>query len=268
MTSPQKNVLITGASTGIGYELARCFAQEGYSLLLVSRHKERLQDAANQLQKEYPCSIQIFPKDLAQENAPQELFAEITQQQIPIHILVNNAGIGVYGEFASTNLEEELQMLQLNVLALTALTKLCLPQMKKDGSGRILNVASTAAFQPGPLMAVYYASKAYVLSFSLALSCELAQSGITLSTLCPGPTRTEFIAQAKMGEINILKGKMTQKMFMSAEKVARIGYRGLLKGKRTIIPGLSNRCGALFVRFIPLSWTLRFLKRIMAKSST
>ncbi|MEK7485631.1 MAG: SDR family oxidoreductase [Planctomycetota bacterium] len=267
MTNSSSRVLITGASTGIGADLARLFAQDHYSLILVSRNQNRLETLAQELQKKYEIVVDVISVDLAQPNGVFQLWKEIEDRQFLVEILVNNAGIGVYGEFINTALTEEIQMIQLNVVTLTALSKFCLKKMKEQGKGKILNVASTAAFQPGPMMAVYYASKAYVLFFSEALSCELEKSGITVTTLCPGPTKTEFMKQAKMEEMNILKTGKVEKLFMTSEAVARIGYRGLMKGKRVVITGTKNYLAAQMIKFAPKILVMRFLKKMLQEDS-
>lgn len=227
-----KTVLITGASFGIGYELAKIFAKEKYNLILVARNLEKLNQIKDELQNP---DIQIFTiqKDLSYPNSPKELFDEINKKGLEIDILINNAGFGLLGSFVELDLQTQLDMIQLNITSLVHLTYLVLPQMIAKNSGKIMNVSSTAAFQPGPNMAVYYATKAFVLSFSEALYAELKSKGITVTALCPGPTRTEFQKRARMENINLERSKLIP--YMSAEKVAQIGYDGLMKGKRVVI---------------------------------
>jgi short-subunit dehydrogenase len=233
--------LITGASGGIGLELARVFAREGYGLVLVARNEKLLRDLAGELKTE----TLVIAKDLTKAGAAQEVFDQVRQ----VDVLVNNAGFGSSGKFVEEPLDEQLGMMQLNMTALVALTGLFLPGMLKAKSGRILNVASTAAFQPGPLMAVYYATKAFVLSFSEAIHEELSGSGVTVTALCPGATETGFGDRANMHDARLFKGKK----LMDACTVAEAGYRGMLAGKAIVIPGLMNRVMAQSVRVSPRS---------------
>ena len=251
--------LITGATTGIGFELAKLLAAEGRDLILVARNAKRLQEVSDQLRRDHRVNVTILARDLSEPHAADSLFEAVTKQDLQVDTLINNAGFGVYGEFTKTELEEELVMIQLNIAALTALSKLFLPGMLKSGRGRIMNVASTAAFQPGPLMAVYYATKAYVLSFSEALAEELRGTGVTVTALCPGATTTEFQSRANMGHIALFRYNS-----MTAEAVARIGYRGMLQGRRLVVTGLFNRFGAFSVRFAPRGLVTRIVRRVMS----
>src|SRR5215831_18556686 len=221
-TGVVRNALITGASSGIGYELARVFACQGHNLVLVARDLERLDQSAQQLRQAHEVRVVTLAKDLSISTAPQQIANELRSLALPVHVMVNNAGYAVYGKFAETDLHSELEMMQVNMVALTHLTKLFLPQMIERQDGKILSVASTAAFQPGPLMAVYYASKAYVLSFSEALSHELEGTGVTASCLCPGPTKTGFAARARMQDSKLFQGSFP---VMDAAEVAEIAYR-------------------------------------------
>ncbi|MEQ8674793.1 MAG: SDR family oxidoreductase [Aggregatilineales bacterium] len=239
-----KTALITGASGGIGEEFAKVFAREKYNLVLVARSEDKLIKLANELQSKYGVAVQVIAKDLAKPTAPQELFDDLKNTQIDA--LINNAGYATYGEFVTIDLQTELNEMQLNMVTLTHLTKLVLPAMIENGFGQILNVASTAAFQPGPLMAVYYATKAYVLSFSEAIAKELEGTGVTVSALCPGPTKSGFQQRADMTD-----SRLVQNGLMTAQAVAERGYKGLVKGERVVIPGFSNKIGALAIRFSP-----------------
>ena len=245
MISPG-TALITGASSGIGYELAKLFAAEGYNLVLVARRRQILEDLSVELRSRHGVSVEVMEKDLASPNAPDEIASDLLQNRIVIDVLVNNAGFGVFGHFAETDLSSELSLIQVNVVALTHLTKLVLREMVGRRRGRVINVASTAAFQAGPLMSVYYASKAYVLSFSEAIANELLGTGVTVTCLCPGPTATEFHARAKMMDSRLLIPAR-----MSAASVARIGYLGMMRGKRLVIPGMHNWIVAQAVRVVP-----------------
>jgi uncharacterized protein len=246
--------LVTGASSGIGLDLARLLAQGGYDLVLVARSAGKLQALGKELEQ-HGATTRVSAADLSEPDAAARVVAELGET--PVEILVNNAGYGLFGKFTETLLEEELAMIQLNVVALTHFTKLLLPGMVARGSGRILNVASTAAFQPGPLMAVYYATKAYVLSLSEALSEELDGTGVTVTALCPGPTQSGFQAGAKMEDSKLVRGKS----LMTSEEVARAGYQALLKGKRVVIPGARNRLLAQSIRFLPRSTVTKFVKK-------
>ena len=195
--------------------------------------------------EEFGVSVTVIARDLAQPAAPGEIHDEIRKRSLAVDILVNNAGFGVYGFFAKTPVEKELEMIRLNVAALTHLTKLSLPGMIERRRGRILNVASTAAFQPGPLMAVYYATKAYVLSFSEALANETAGTGVTVTALCPGPTITEFQKAAGLEGTRLFRSPLV----MDAARVARAGYEGMKRGRRVVVPGIRNALLVQSVRF-------------------
>ncbi len=251
----RKTALITGASFGIGLELARIFAREGYNLVLVARSADKLRQLAAELEKAYGARSLILAVDLTEPGAPAYVLDQTTRADIQVDVLVNNAGFGQYGLFAENDLEECLRQIQLNVTTLTHLTRLYLPAMIERAkvettterkSGGILNVASTAAFQPGPLMAVYFATKAYVLHFSEALANELDGSGVTVTTLCPGATATEFHKRANATGMKLLKFGA-----MDARTVAEDGYRGLVAGKTVVISGFKNWLLAQSVRFSP-----------------
>ncbi|HJP84847.1 MAG TPA: SDR family oxidoreductase [Gemmatimonadaceae bacterium] len=239
--------LITGGSGGIGLELAKVLARSRYNIVLVARKRDTLEAAAGQLEGKYDVKVHVFAADLRRSEAPEAIFDFLSTENIPIEILINNAGFGLGGEFAETDLDRELEMIQVNIAALTHLTKLFLPAMIKRKSGRILNLASTAAFQPGPLQAVYYASKAYVLSFSEALAEELRNSGVTVTALCPGPTRTDFASTAGVGNSRLFA------LFgvADAEDVAEYGFQAMMAGKRVAVPGFRNKLVAQANRFSP-----------------
>jgi len=249
--------LITGATAGIGYELARIFAAHQFNLVLVARNEQRLSGLAADLRSKHNIQSRPLPKDLASPSAPREIFAELAE--VPVSVLVNNAGFGTYGPFASTEPKIETAMAQVNMIALMELTHLFLQPMLSRRSGRILNVASTAAFQPGPNMNVYYATKAFVYAFSYALADELAGTGIAVTTLCPGLTRTEFQERARLKPVGGWPA-------MEARTVAEIGYRGLMRGKRVVIPGLANKVGAFFARRVPQRLTSAVVRRVHAKA--
>src|SRR6202162_388258 len=197
-STQHQTALVPGGSGGIGLEIAKVLARNGFELVLGARKRDTLEAAAGQIEGKFDVRVQVFAADLRRPDAPQTIFNFLHNENIDIDVLVNNAGFGLGGEFADTKIQRELEMIQVNIVTLTHLTKLFLPPMIKRRSGRVLNVASTAAFQPGPLMAVYYATKAYVLSFSEALSEELRNTGVTVTALCPGPTQTDFAEAAQM----------------------------------------------------------------------
>ena len=241
-----KTALITGASFGIGMELARIFAREGYNLVLVARSADKLRQLASELEKAHGTHSLILATDLAAPGSAGYVLDQTTRADITVDVLVNNAGFGQFGFFAENDLEECLQQIQLNVATLTHLSRLYLPGMIERKSGRVLNVASTAAFQPGPLMAVYYATKAYVLHFSEAIANELKGTGVTVTCLCPGATATEFHKRANMTDIQLLRFGA-----MDAHTVAEDGYRALMSGKPVVISGFKNWLLAQSVRFSP-----------------
>jgi hypothetical protein len=246
--------LVTGASSGIGADLARELAAGGHDLVLVARGEDKLRALAGELEKAHGGKAHVFSADLAEPDAAARLVKELGE--LRVDILVNNAGYALYGRFADTDAQDEMRMIQVNIVALTQLTKLLLPPMLQRKKGRILNVASTAAFQPGPLMAVYYATKAYVLSLSEALANECEGSGVTVTALCPGPTSTGFQARANMQESKLVKGKE----IMSSAEVAKAGYRALMKGKAVVIPGASNKMMAQAIRFLPRSTVTKLVR--------
>jgi len=243
----KKTALITGPSSGIGYELSKVFAKNGYNLVLVSRNTEKLKVVSEEIRIQHDIQVKVISKDLCKSSAPQELYDEVAAEGINIDVLVNNAGIGTYGKFIGSSTQKQMDLIQLNITSLTMLCKLFGRDMVKNGSGSILNVASTAAFQPGPLMSTYYASKAYVLMLSEALMSELKQDGVTITVLCPGPTQTEFFERHNMIGTKLERSPH----IMSAAKVAEIGFSGLLKGKPIVIPGLINKLLAFSVRLAP-----------------
>ncbi len=256
-----KTALITGASGGIGYELALLFARDGYDCILVARSQDKLKELAERLESEHRVKTLVLAKDLSKASAVDEIYEEVTAASMHVDVLVNNAGFPVFGLFNETNLEVELEMLQVNVIALTALTKLFLKGMVERRAGRILNLASTAAFLPGPLMAVYYASKAYVLSFSQALSNELRGTGVTVTALSPGPTRTGFQKRGVMEDSRLVQGQIAD-----AASVALAGYRGLMAGKTIVIPGFTNKLIPWVVRLSPRSVVTRVVHRMQERA--
>jgi short-subunit dehydrogenase len=244
--SESKNVLITGASGGIGYELAKLFARDHHNLVLVARSTDKLTQVAGELQ-ERGVRVKTVALDLAEPHATKFLFDQLEREGLAVDILINNAGFGAFGEFAQMSDDKILGQIALNITALTRLTKLFLPPMLARRSGRIMNVASTAGFQPGPLMAVYYATKAYVISFSEAIANELKDSGVSVTCFCPGATDTGFAQRAGNDKSRLFK----QLGAMTAEKVALDGYRAVMQGRTLAISGLHNWLVAQSTRFGP-----------------
>jgi short-subunit dehydrogenase len=257
-----KTALITGASAGIGMELARVLAKAGHSLVLVARSEEKLSDLKSELEKNHKVKVDYLVKDLSEKNSCREVYEVIQQSKIEVDVLINNAGFGDFGDFSTANWEKLDKMIQLNVSALTQLTKLFLPQMIAHRYGRIMNVASVAAFQPGPFMAVYFATKAYVLSFSEALNGELKDSGVTVTALCPGPTESNFMEVSNMSESTLVKGRK----FPSSLSVAEYGYRSMMNGKPVAIHGTGNYFLANLNRFVPRNWVVGIARKLMKKA--
>lgn len=255
----RSTALITGASSGIGLALARQMAGD-FDLILTARNQSRLEEIARELQQAHGNRFHVVAADLARPEAPDEIFVEVARRGLRIDALVNNAGFGSYGEFAESHWKDEGGMIQVNIAALTHLTRLALPQMLERKSGRIMNVASTAGFQAGPLMAVYYATKAYVIHFSEAIANELRGTGVSVTCLCPGATESEFARRADMEKSRLFKmGKMT------SEEVARAGYRAMMAGKTLIITGLGNKLMAESVRFAPRKMVTAIARRVQER---
>ncbi len=250
-----ETVLITGASSGIGSELARCFAEGGSDLVLVARREDRLRELARNLTSRYGVKAHVLPKDLSLPAAGREIEDELRNAGIRVDVLVNNAGFGDRGAFAELGIERQLKMVQVNVGVVTELTRRFLPGMIERSKGGVLNVASAAAFQPGPLMSVYYATKAYVLHLSEGIAEELSGTGVSVTCLCPGPTVTEFGADAHMdGSLLFRMGAMP------AARVARAGYDGYRAGKVIVVPGLRNKLVAFSVRISPRAMVRKIVK--------
>ncbi len=256
MRLTEETVLVTGASSGIGRELARCFAAEGCRLVLLARKKAALESLADELRRACKTQSEVLTADLAAPEAPQRLFDHLRANGTKVDVLVNNAGFGAKGRFAELAADRQIDMVQVNVAALMHLTRLFLPAMIERHRGGVLNVASTAAFQPGPGMAVYYATKAFVLSFTEAVAEEVMGTGVTVSALCPGATATNFAAAA---------GARTSAFFdrnaMSAAMVAAIGHRAFRQGQVVKIAGVRNRWLAFGVRLGPRALVRKIAKR-------
>jgi short-subunit dehydrogenase len=257
--TPSKTIaLITGASSGIGYELAKVFSQHGHDLVLVARNRDKLLQLGEELRAAFGITVTVLAKDLSLPAAVPELVAELQQRAVRINFLVNNAGVDVYGYFYDTDWTQELEMIQLNLVSLTHLTKLLLADMRQQGFGRILNLGSTGSFVPSPLNAVYSATKAYVWSFSTALAEELRGTGITVTVLCPGATRTEFQERAHIENVRLMRFGV-----MEAVAVAEAGYRAMISGRRIEVPGLYSKTQVLLTRLLPNSLMVRMAKAML-----
>jgi hypothetical protein len=237
--------LITGASGGIGEALAAELAADGHHLVLVARSEGKLRSVAERLSAQHAITADVMTADLSLPGAGAALAAQLGDRRVDV--LVNNAGFGDFGAFVAADPDKVSQMVALNVAALTELTRALLPQMVARGSGKVLNVASTAAFFPGPLMAVYYATKAYVLSFSEAIAHELRSTGVTVTALCPGPVASGFQAGADMGDSKLVRGKK----LMSAATCARLAVKGMNDGKAVVVTGWMNRIQVKAPRLLP-----------------
>ncbi len=248
----KETALITGASSGLGLELAKIYASEGYHLVLVARNEKKLHQLKNELENTYPITAAVFATDLSEKDAAYKVYNFTSSQNIRIDVLINNAGFGDFGRFDSCDWQKQYEMIQVNITSLIQLTRCYLKGMVEYKRGKILNIASLAAFAPGPLMSVYYASKAFVLSFSEALSVELKSSGVSVMTLCPGPTKTGFEVAAELDSSGLFKHLKNA----SAKDVAEYGYSSLLKKKVIAIPGVMNKLIAFASKLSP-----RFLVR-------
>lgn len=240
-----KTVLITGASRGIGQELALLFAADGYNLVLVARSEEKLEELSVRLWRDFAVTAYVCPLDLAKYGAAQELVQRIAQWDVCIDVLVNNAGFGYNDTFATSNLDRQQDLLQVDVLAVMELCRLFAPAMIARGSGGILNVASVAGFMPGPYLSTYYASKAFVQSFTQALHVELKPSGISVSALCPGPVSTKF------WEVADAKGALAQMVAATPRRVAQAGYRAFKRNKVLCFPGFVAKAAVFLSRLVP-----------------
>jgi short-subunit dehydrogenase len=255
--TPHKTALITGASSGIGKALAYHFAQDGYQLVLAARGVARMQALADALQEQFKVVVTVIGADLETNDGAAQLHADIKARGIVLSALVNNAGYGAFGEFKDSALEPELAMMQLNMNTVVVLTKLFMLDLLAT-RGKILNTASTAAFQPGPYMAVYYATKSFVLSFSEAIAAELEDTGVTVTALCPGPTASGFQDKADLGNSALVKGKKLP----TSEEVAALGYRAMQRGQRVYIPGFVNWAMAQSIRITPRNLATKVVKAL------
>jgi uncharacterized protein len=262
MTQTRKTALVTGASGGIGEAIARELAKAGHNLVLVARTLSKLEALGQELAKSHNISYSAIALDLSDPKAAENLVKTLNERKINVDVLVNNAGFSHFGLFHEISLADNLQLLQVNIVTLTELTHRLLPGMLARRYGRIMNVASTAAFMPGPLMSSYYASKAYVLSLSEALNSEYTGTGVTVTALCPGPTESGFQARAKMEDSKLVKGKT----MMTSAAVAVEGVEAMLRGQAVVIPGLMNQVQASFPRFMPRGLVPNIVKNAQAKA--
>ncbi|WP_111309652.1 SDR family NAD(P)-dependent oxidoreductase [Confluentibacter sediminis] len=255
-----KTALITGAASGLGYELSLLLANDAYNVILVDIDSEKLHLVKSEIEKSFSCKVTVLVKDLSVPDVASQIVEEINGA--PIDVLVNNAGFGLFGTFNNTEWKRELEMLYLHIITTTHLTKLLLEGMVERKSGKILNISSLAAFQPGPLMSIYYASKSYLLSFSEAIANELKGSGVTVTVLCPGPTKTAF--QDVVSE-NAADNKISFNMACPSE-VARYGYNAMHKGKTVAIPGIINKFLATIHRFVSRGMAAKIVRNIQEKN--
>ncbi|HLN21361.1 MAG TPA: SDR family oxidoreductase [Bacteroidales bacterium] len=253
----KKLALITGASSGIGKELAYIHAEKGDDLIITARSAKKLDDLRKDLENRYKVHVTVIVKDLGIKSAASEIFNEVTSKGLIPFYLVNNAGFGDFRMFAESDWEKQEQMINVNITALTHLTRLFLPEMIRNGGGKILNTASLASFQPGPTMSVYFASKAFVLSFSEAINNELNDKGITVTALCPASTDTLF-HEVTVGDPGLLK----ERKMDSARDVALFGYRAMMKGKPVAVYGFRNRMLVFLSRFVPRSVVVKAARKI------
>lgn len=249
--------LVTGASRGIGREYATVLARHGFDVVLVARDVDRLASVARELENGYAVRTLVLVMDLSRPNGAHDVYKRCEEKGIVPEILINNAGFGQYSPFAKVTREEHVEMLHVNVMTPLVLTSLFLPAMIERRKGFVQNVASTAGFQPGPIMANYYATKSYLISLSVALAEELAGTGVAVSVLCPGPTRTEFHARAGMSHTRAASFAIS-----SARRVAEHGYREMMSGKTIIVPGIINKIGSVGVRLLPLLVAAKIVKRL------
>ncbi len=257
--NPPHTALVTGASGGLGLDITHLLAADGNDLVLVARRGEKLTAIAEEISGKFNNNVHICPADLDSDEGVSKVLEFLREKNLEIDILINNAGVGFFGRFIDVPPQSIDTMIRLNTLALTELTRALLPEMLKRGWGHIMNVASTAAFQPGPLMAVYYATKAYVLHLSEALDAEYGRLGVHVTAFCPGPTRTDFHDRAGMDSSTPLIP------LMDSRTAAKIGYKGMLKGKRVVIPGIKNAVMAAISQRLPRRLATTAVHRIQSR---
>lgn len=254
--------LITGASSGIGLELARVFAFNKMNVVLVARSENKLNELAKELSIQYQIKVKVIAADLSNMNEVQHVYDVCKNENVQIDFLVNNAGFGDFGFFHESDWNKTEQMIDVNIKALTKLCRLFIPGMVQRKSGKILNLASTAAFQPGPTMAVYYATKAYVLHFTEAIQNELQKTGVIVTALCPGPTKSGFMETASLQESKLFK----ERKLSTSTEVATFGFNAMMKGKTVAIHGTMNTFMAMGYRFLPRKWIVKFVRLIQDKA--
>lgn len=245
----KKTALITGASGGLGLSFVNIFARDGYDVVLVARNGDRLEEIKSEIENKYGVKATVIPCDLCSSNGAQEVFEATNKAGIRVDVLVNNAGFGDFGEFWNSDLNKQVRMVDLNCIALMELCHLYIPSMIKNGSGNILNVDSIASFQAGPLMSVYYATKAFVLSFSQAIGRELKGTGVKVTALCPGPIRTNFDSAAELGESGLFKNLKV----WDPNVVAELGYKNMKRGRSVCVCGFVNKIIVFSNRLAPRS---------------
>ena len=261
--SETRFALVTGATSGIGNGFAKELARDGINLVITARNEIRLREVKRELEADYSIKVKIIPRDLANPEAPAEIFEILKREGIVLSVLVNNAGFNVYGKFEETDLEEEMGMLRLHIVAVTQMTKLFLRQRSRQRENMILNVSSIAGLVPGPLVAVHFATRAYILSFSLALSNELQGADVHVTCLCPGPTKSAFFSRANMDDVRLASGKPIK--LMDAQAVAKIGYQGLKQRKLIVVPGYRNKILALMAGIAPRALAIKITRWLMER---
>ncbi len=261
--SENRFALITGATSGIGNAFAHELARDGVNLVITARNEDRLREIQNELEARYSIKVIFIARDLANPEAPSEIFEILKHEGIILNVLVNDAGFNVYGKFEDTDLEKELQMIRLHVVAVTQLTKLFLRQRSRQRENMMLNMASIAGLVPGPLVSVHFATRAYILSFSLALSNEFQGSDVHVTCLCPGPTRSAFFGRADMDNVRLASGKPIK--LMDAQEVAAIGYNALKKRKMMVVPGFRNNILVFMTRVVPRAIATKVTRWLMER---
>jgi short-subunit dehydrogenase len=254
-----KTALVTGASGGIGLEIARLFAKDSINLLLIARSEDKLLNIKKEVEQHYSVTVNYLTLDLSKQESIQIIDNYVENKDLHIEYVVNNAGFGDFGRFAERDVQKYRDMIALNIITVMELTQRYAQKMQQQGHGRILNVASIAALQPVPLMAVYGATKAFVLSFSEAVCQELKNTGVTVTTLLPGPAATNFFNQAEANNVPLFR------FMMSPAKVALSGYKAMMKGKRRVIPGFGNKCLAFVVKVLPGGFVLNMAVKLLGK---
>jgi len=256
--------IVTGASSGIGRAFADLLAADGHDLALIARNEDRLRETADELQRGHGVDVIVIARDLSDPKAAAEVFSVLEREERVANVLINNAGFNVYGRFEDTDLDRELEMIRLHLIATTQLTKLFLRRRDRSRENLILNVSSVAALVPGPSVSVHFATRAHALSFSLALSEEFRGTDVRVTCLCPGPTRSAFFARAAMEDVRLASGWPMR--LMDAQDVARCGYEALKAGKRMVVPGARNRVIAAAASIVPRRLATVFTRWIMSRT--